>query len=208
MVSSHQKAISSVNVGDARSGQRPRRRAAMVSATLNVVMEGDGEAVLVREIADRAGVAVGTVYNYFGSKHQLLSAVAAALMRPSLDGLAAELRSVDDIPRKLSHVVAELLAGACAYRPLAVALLRAHASADATVCEFDEFEDLRRRIARVFTHCVTCSVPTRREREIGDLLFDVWATNMSALLNGRTTEEGVSRRVLSAGVLLGRPAFC
>lgn len=56
--------------------QRARRQR-LVDAVVALVREGRDEDLSMKEIADRAGVALGTVYRYFSSKDHL---VAAALL--------------------------------------------------------------------------------------------------------------------------------
>lgn len=51
------------------------RRRSVLEAAMDLAKEGGYEAVQMRDVASRAGVALGTVYRYFSSKDQLLAAV-------------------------------------------------------------------------------------------------------------------------------------
>ena len=54
------------------------RRERLLDAVIALVAEGHDDEMQMKDIADRAGVALGTVYRYFSSKDHL---VAAALVR-------------------------------------------------------------------------------------------------------------------------------
>src|SRR5436305_6214011 len=70
--------------GDAELGsaaQRERRKR-ILDATLALASKGGYEAVQMRTVAERADVALGTLYRYFPSKiHLLVSALARELQR-------------------------------------------------------------------------------------------------------------------------------
>src|SRR5690348_6263986 len=70
--------------GEDRSGssaQRDRRKR-ILDATLALASKGGWEAVQMRAVAERADVALGTLYRYFPSKiHLLVSALARELAR-------------------------------------------------------------------------------------------------------------------------------
>jgi AcrR family transcriptional regulator len=51
------------------------RRQRVLQAAMELAREGGYEAVQMRAVAERAGVALGTVYRYFSSKDQMLSSV-------------------------------------------------------------------------------------------------------------------------------------
>src|SRR6478735_8018995 len=63
------------------TAQRDRRRR-ILDATLALASKGGYEAVQMRAVADRADVALGTLYRYFPSKiHLLVSALAREFER-------------------------------------------------------------------------------------------------------------------------------
>src|SRR3979411_3049709 len=62
-------------------GQRERRKR-ILDATLAIASKGGDEAVQMRAVAERADVAVGTLYRYFPSKvHLLVSALGREFER-------------------------------------------------------------------------------------------------------------------------------
>jgi AcrR family transcriptional regulator len=57
-----------------RAQNRTRRRAQVIEAASGLAADGGYDAVQMRDVADRAGVALGTLYRYFPSKDTLLVA--------------------------------------------------------------------------------------------------------------------------------------
>jgi len=77
--------------------QRERRKR-ILDATLAIASKGGYEAVQMRAVAERADVAVGTLYRYFPSKvHLLVSALgresSASTPRPTAQRCPAALRT-------------------------------------------------------------------------------------------------------------------
>src|SRR6266508_601492 len=68
------------------------RHDAIVAAACEVAAEGGMAAVQIAPVAERAGIATGTVYRYFPSKTELVAALVAALAAPGpLPALAAAI---------------------------------------------------------------------------------------------------------------------
>jgi AcrR family transcriptional regulator len=109
----------------------PRRKARQRRAreTVTVVLDAAAQ-VLQREgyarattnrIAERAGVSVGTIYQYFADKDDMFDAV----IRREIDGLQKILRDVAPDPRTpLAGALRDLLAALVRARPEAPALFR------------------------------------------------------------------------------------
>src|SRR5215475_8730231 len=55
------------------------RRAAILAAAADAAAEGGMAAVQIASVAERAGIAAGTVYRYFPSKAELVAALVAAI---------------------------------------------------------------------------------------------------------------------------------
>jgi AcrR family transcriptional regulator len=56
-------------------GTQAKRRQRIIDMAHTMIVESSDENVQIRDIADRAGVALGTAYRYFGSKERLLAEV-------------------------------------------------------------------------------------------------------------------------------------
>jgi AcrR family transcriptional regulator len=97
----------SVVEGGKREQNRAVRRRRVIEAATELAIEGGYDSVQMRDVADRAGVALGTLYRYFPSKDQLLCAAlvesATALHRRLLqkppEGATAADRLVDVLRR-------------------------------------------------------------------------------------------------------------
>lgn len=62
-----------VALADMTSGQLARR-AKIIEAVIDLIADVGADAVQMRDVASRSGVALGTVYRYFSSKERLLAA--------------------------------------------------------------------------------------------------------------------------------------
>lgn len=87
------------------------RRERVIRAAMELAAEGGYDAVQMRDVAARAGVALGTLYRYFNSKDQLLTAALAEwegeleqnVRRRPLSGSAAD--RVVDVLRRATRAI-------------------------------------------------------------------------------------------------------
>lgn len=88
------------------------RRDRVIAAARDLASEGGYEAVQMRAVADRAGVALGTIYRYFSSKDDLLAAVLVAwavdLEASVLKRLPKDARTVDRLCKILHRATGEM----------------------------------------------------------------------------------------------------
>ena len=99
------------------------RHAAILKAAQALAAEGGMAAVQIAPVAERAGIAAGTVYRYFPSKTELVAALVAALSETEI---AALRKAADAAPGPLSGLAAAITvfaARALASRQLAFALI-------------------------------------------------------------------------------------
>src|SRR5881392_1399128 len=75
--------------------QRARRRR-ILHAAAELATEGGFDAVQMREVAERADVALGTLYRYFPSKIHLLVSVLADEMEELRNRAAATAAQIED----------------------------------------------------------------------------------------------------------------
>jgi AcrR family transcriptional regulator len=81
------------------------RRAAILAAAADAAAEGGMAAVQIAPVAERAGIAAGTVYRYFPSKAGLVGALVEALCEREI---AAIERAAKAAPGPLSALVAAI----------------------------------------------------------------------------------------------------
>jgi AcrR family transcriptional regulator len=94
---------------DVLTPKQEARRTSVIQAALQLASEGGYEAVQMRDVATRAGVAMGTVYRYFSSKDQLLveclgevaGELQAGLRRQPARGATTADRVVDVLRRAI-----------------------------------------------------------------------------------------------------------
>lgn len=99
------------------------RRAAILAAARALAAESGMIAVQIAPVAERAGIAAGTVYRYFPSKTAVVTALVEA---QSAAEIAALARAADAAPGPLSALcaaIATFAARALAHRRLAFALI-------------------------------------------------------------------------------------
>ena len=100
-----------------------QRHAAIVAAARAAASEGGMAAVQIAPVAERAGIAAGTVYRYFPSKTELIGALVTAVSEREI---GAVRRAADAAPGPLSAIaaaIATFAARALAHRRLAWAVI-------------------------------------------------------------------------------------
>jgi AcrR family transcriptional regulator len=114
----------------ALSARQRARRQRIVDAATRLAAEGGYDAVMMKDVAARAGVALGTVYRYFASKDHLLAEslvgwgrALGARLRQSPPRGAAPAERVAQVFRRMARGVEE-------QPELGVALTRALLSCD------------------------------------------------------------------------------
>src|SRR5438093_1137544 len=81
------------------------RRARVITGALELADEGGYEAVQMRDVAARAGVALGTIYRYFASKDHLLAAAQVDWLRDTHERLAQRQPKGDTPAERVSDVM-------------------------------------------------------------------------------------------------------
>jgi AcrR family transcriptional regulator len=146
----------------------------------------------MRDVARTAGVALGTMYRYFPSKaHLLVAVLAAQLGRFELHAC----RSLDDIndPYDRLRRVISMLTAEMQRAPLMTDAL-ARGFAQASFAAGTDMDEVRDQLSEMFASLMSAYRPSSRHRDIGDLLADVWATDILGLALGTNSLDAVSFR--------------
>src|SRR6195952_1528834 len=106
------------------ASQRPRRRR-ILKAAVSLARQGGYDAVQMREVADVAGVALGTLYRYFPSKVHLLAAAMVRQLEALHDQLMREEPQGDDPGTRVYCVIDRLIGALERDRLVSDALVRA-----------------------------------------------------------------------------------
>jgi TetR/AcrR family transcriptional regulator, cholesterol catabolism regulator len=189
------------------SAQRDRRRR-ILDATLALASQGGYEAVQMRTVAERADVALGTLYRYFPSKiHLLVSALARELDRTRAE-LDRAIVTGDSPYDRIMKLLASLT-GAMQRDPLVTeAMTRAFMFADATAAA--EVDAVARLMNGMFARAMSTDAerptgPTEEHLAIARVIGDVWLSNLVAWVTRRASAADVANRLeLAVALLLGK----
>jgi AcrR family transcriptional regulator len=183
------------------AAQRDRRRR-ILDATIALASKGGFEAVQMRAVAERADVALGTLYRYFPSKiHLLVSGLARELER----GLERfERASIPgDTPYERMLFILGRITRAMQRDPhLTEAMTRAFMFADATAAT--EVDTVGKLMDRMLTRAMRPGEPTAEDRAIARVIADVWLATLVAWVTRRASATDVAERLeLTVRLLLG-----
>lgn len=181
--------------------QRERRKR-ILDATLAIASKGGYEAVQMRAVADRADVAVGTLYRYFPSKvHLLVSALGREFER--IDARTERSTLSGSTSYQRLHVMVSKLNRAMQRNPLLTeAMARAYVFADASAA--GEVDHVEKIIDAMFARAMSEGEPSEDQYHIARVISDVWLSNLLAWLTRRASANDVSKRLdLAVRLLLG-----
>jgi TetR/AcrR family transcriptional regulator, cholesterol catabolism regulator len=195
-------AVSAPADGELGSAAQRERRKRILDATLALASKGGYDAVQMREVADRADVALGTLYRYFPSKiHLLVSGLAREfertkekLDRRPVPGATAADRVVYVLHKVTKSMLREPL--------LIEAMTRAFMFADPTAAS--EVNAVATLMEQLLTDAMHDGEPTTDERAIARVIGDVWLSNLVAWVTRRASPSDVSDQLELAARLLLR----
>ncbi len=183
------------------SAQRDRRKR-ILDATLALASKGGYDAVQMRSVAERADVALGTLYRYFPSKiHLLVSALAREFERTQDRVDRAVLRGDSGYERVL-HMIGGITKAMQRDPQLTEAMTRAFMFADASAAA--EVDRVGRLMDSMFARAMSDGEPTEDQLAIARVISDVWLSNLVAWVTRRASATDVANRLeLTIGLLLG-----
>lgn len=187
---------------DLGSEAQRERRKRILDATLAIASKGGYDAVQMRAVADRADVAVGTLYRYFPSKvHLLVSAMGREIARvetkPDPASYAETTRH-----QRLNLVVNKLNRAMQRNPLLTEAMTRAYVFADASAA--GEVDHVQKLIDSMFAGAMSDGEPTEEQYHISRVISDVWLSNLLAWLTRRASATDFSTRLdLAVRLLIG-----
>jgi AcrR family transcriptional regulator len=155
-------------------------------------------------VADRADVAVGTLYRYFPSKvHLLVSALGREFER--IDAKTDRTTFTGGTPYQRLNAMVSKLNRAMQRNPLLTeAMTRAYVFADASAA--GEVDHVEKIIDSMFARAMSDGEPTEDQFHIARVISDVWLSNLLAWLTRRASASDVSKRLdLAVRLLLGEP---
>jgi len=183
------------------AAQRERRKR-ILDATLSLASKGGYDAVQMRAVAERADVALGTLYRYFPSKiHLLVSAlireferIKERLDKRPIPGAVPADRIIYVLNKLTKNMQREPL--------LTEAITRAFMFADPSAAT--EVNAVAALLEQMLTNAMHDGEPTGDERAIARVIGDVWLSNLVAWVTRRASAADVSRQLELAARLLLR----
>ncbi|MDF3306533.1 TetR family transcriptional regulator [Rhodococcus sp. T2V] len=172
----------------AKAPQRERYQR-IVAAAMELASEGGYDAVQMRAIADRAGVALGTVYRYFPSKNHML--VMGLLM--VFEGMRSRFENVtipgDTPSERILFVLRKNTEVLEKDRPRYEALVRAFMFADASAsAELDAFGAL---MTEMFAKTIGVEKISDDQLNAIRVIGDVWMSSLVSWVAGRISVDDV-----------------
>src|SRR5215470_5170986 len=183
------------------AAQRERRKR-ILDATLALASKGGYDAVQMREVAERADVALGTLYRYFPSKiHLLVSGLIRELERTK-EKLDKRPISGDTAADRIIYVLHKVTKSMQREPLLTEAITRAFMFADPSAAA--EVNAVAALMEQMLTSAMHDGEPTSDERAIARVIGDVWLSNLVAWVTRRASASDVSRQLELAARLLLR----
>jgi TetR/AcrR family transcriptional regulator, cholesterol catabolism regulator len=188
--------------GEVGSAAQRDRQKWILDATLALASKGGYDAVQMRAVAERADVALGTLYRYFPSKiHLLVSALAREFGR-TLDRLA-RVNIPGDSPYERMVFVLRRTTKAMQRDPmLTEAMTRAFMFADPSAAA--EVNVVAQQMEQLFTKAMHDGEPSADDKAIARVIGDVWLSNLVAWVTRRASADDVSNHLELAARLLLR----
>jgi TetR/AcrR family transcriptional regulator, cholesterol catabolism regulator len=172
------------------ASQRARRER-ILDAAVELAAEGGWEAVQMREVADRADVALGTLYRYFPSKVHLLVSAMGRTFQALQDSVQVSDDPGSTPEERVYRVVAAVTRYLAKNRRLSGAMIRALMMADAEAGkEVDAVSDLMVGFITTASQG-SGSTPTERDALVAHIIGKVWLTDVLTLLSRRMTVSAV-----------------
>jgi AcrR family transcriptional regulator len=185
--------------GSAAQRERHKR---ILDATLALASKGGYEAVQMRAVAERADVALGTLYRYFPSKiHLLVSALAREFER-NQERLDRKPVPGETPYERVLYVLGRTTRSMQREPMLTEAMTRAFMFADPSAAT--EVNAVARLMERMFTKAMHEGEPSADDLAIARVIGDVWLSNLVAWVTRRASADDVTNHLELAARLLLR----
>jgi AcrR family transcriptional regulator len=194
--------LTALTEDDLSSPAQRERRARILDVTLALASRGGFDAVQMREVAERADVALGTLYRYFPSKIHLLVSAMSREFRGAAEKLERGPVPGDNAVDRVLYVLGRHTRTLQRTPMLTEAMTRAIMSADASVA--NEVVEVDRHTRRMITGAMTDGEPTDEHQAIAEVIGAVWLSSLMSWVMRRSSAEDVAKRLeLAVRLLLG-----
>jgi TetR/AcrR family transcriptional regulator, cholesterol catabolism regulator len=183
------------------AAQRDRRKR-ILDATLALASKGGYDAVQMRTVAERADVALGTLYRYFPSKIHLLVSGLAREFERAQEKLDRSPVPGDTPYDRMLYVLGRVTRSMQREPLLTEAMTRAFMFADPSAAA--EVNTVAKMMEDMLTKTMHDGEPTADERAIARVIGDVWLSNLVAWVTRRASANDVASHLELAARLLLR----
>lgn len=187
---------------DGGSAAQRERRKRILDATLALASKGGYDAVQMRAVAERADVALGTLYRYFPSKIHLLVGALTEEMDQIQDKLDRKPIPGDTPTERMLFVLGRVTSNMQRDPMLTEAMTRAFMFADPSAAA--AVNTVAQQMTRMFTRAMHDGEPSADDIAIARVIGDVWLSNLVAWVTRRASADDVSVRLELAARLLLR----
>ena len=181
------------------------RRRRILDATVELASGGGFEAVRMRAVAGRSGVALGTLYRYFPSKIHLLVSALARQFEETSANLGRRTIPGKTPAERVNYVLSRATRGMQKDPHLTEALTRAFMFADASV------QAEIHRVGMLLTSMLTRAMHpegrdelTEEDVAIARVIGDVWLSALVGWVTGRSSAAETGQQIEVAVKLLLR----
>jgi len=192
-------AVADADIGSAAQRERRKR---ILDVTLALASKGGYEAVQMRTVAERADVALGTLYRYFPSKIHLLVGALTMEMDQIQDKLDRKPIPGETPTDRMLYVLSRVTRNLQRDPLLTEAMTRAFMFADPSAAT--EVNAVAGQMVRMFTKAMHDGEPSADDIAIARVIGDVWLANLIAWVTRRSSADDVSSHLELAARLLLR----
>jgi len=183
------------------AAQRDRRKR-ILDATLALASKGGYDAVQMRTVAERADVALGTLYRYFPCKIHLLVTALARELEKIQDRLDRTTIPGETPYERMVFVLGRITRAMQREPQLTEAMTRAFMFADPSAAA--EVNAVAQMMEHMFTRAMHDGEPSADDKAIARVIGDVWLSNLVAWVTRRASANDVVDHLELAARLLLR----
>ena len=195
-------AAPNATAADLGSAAQRDRRKRILDATLALASKGGYDAVQMRTVAERADVALGTLYRYFPSKIHLLVSELAREFEQTQEKLDRKPIPGETSYERMMYVLSRITRSMQREPMLTEAMTRAFMFADPSAAA--EVNRAARLMEQVLTKAMHDGEPSADDKAIARVIGDVWLSNLVAWVTRRASADDVSNHLELAARLLLR----
>jgi AcrR family transcriptional regulator len=185
------------------TARQAERRQRVVRAALELAAEGGYDAVQMRDVAQRASVALGTIYHYFSSKNHLLAASLVEWTRQFEQSVHRHPPVGVSTLERLVDVLGRFTSGMRSHERLSAAIITGFASPgeDNAKCQLEVHEVFQRAMFAAFEP----DFDAEQRRIIVRSLEHVWFSGLIGWTNGwMTLDQAIAELHDAARLLVDR----